>query len=169
MSDTPPYPKTRKRNLVPHLIGVPVREGINAVCVVLWQSRQIRNLITIGITPDRLPPGEYPSEIGSIDSMIDTSAEMIRAGDWHLGPAISLAIPPEVSMRIVIRDVRCDDETLRPCTRSDYSEIPMERLAGMGLVEHYIRVLDNDEESSKFALYIREIMEKHLSNYPIPM
>lgn len=167
--DSPQYPATRKRNLVSHLVGVPIGEDLNAICVVLWQSRRTRNLITLGISSLRFPPGEYPAKIHSIESLIDTGANIIRSGYWHLGPEIFLDIPLEISLRTDVGKTWCNDEPLRPCSGDDYSLIPPLQLAGMGVVEEYIRYLDRGANGSKYCLKNQAAMKTHLINYPISM
>jgi hypothetical protein len=167
MTDLAPYPKTRKHNLTKHLIGVPLDNGLNAVCVVLWQSSYFRNLITLGISATQLPSGQYPNQIDSVISLIDTGANVVRSGYWHLGSPIDVIIPSEFSTRICAGNIWCDDKPLRDLTSEDIGNVPPFGCAGMGLVQDYIRFLYSGLPDAKFHRNQRTIMDRHLINYPI--
>jgi hypothetical protein len=167
MTDIAPYPKTRKRNLTKHLVAVPIDNGFNAVCVVLWQSSYFRNLITIGISATQLPSGRYPTQFDSVISLIDTSTNVIRSGYWHLGSSVDVTIPSEFSMRICAGNIWCNDRIIRNLTSEDIGKIPTLGCAGMGLVRSYIHFLYSGSPDAKFHRYQRIIMDRHLVNYPI--
>jgi hypothetical protein len=167
MTNLAPYPKTRKRNLTKHLIGVPLDNGLNAVCVVLWQSSYFRNLITIGISATQLPSGQYPSQLDSVISLIDTGANVVRAGYWQLGSSVDVTIPSGFSTRICAGNIWCDDKPIRDPTSDDIGNIPTLGCAGMGLVRNYIHFLYSGCPDAKFHRNQRAIMDRHLINYPI--
>jgi len=163
----PPYPSTRKRNLISHFIGVPIDRKTSAVCIVLWQSKLFKNLITLAITSDRLPHGDYPDQIGNIQSAIDTGANVIRSGYWHLGPKTSIKIPIETSMRLVASKLYCDDSVVRDRLPADESIIPTLGAAGMDYVKDYISFLDTGSPDELPFQQFREVMGLHLKTYPI--
>jgi hypothetical protein len=167
MTDLAPYPKTRKRNLTKHLIGIPIDNGLNAVCVVLWQSSRFRNLITLGISATQLPSGQYPTQLDSVISIIDTGAGVVRSGYWHLGSPVDVTIPSGFSTRICAGNIWCDDKLIRDPTSDDIGNIPTLGCAGMGLVRNYINFLYSGLPDENFHRNQRTIMDRHLLNYPI--
>ena len=167
MADIAPYPKTQKRNLTRHLIGVPLDNDLNAVCVVLWQSSYFRNLITLGISATQIPSGQYPNQLDSVISLIDTGANVVRAGYWQIGSSVDVTIPSGFSTRIVAGNVWCDDRPIRDPTSDDIRNVPPFGCAGMGLVQNYIHFLYSGLPDAKFYRNQRTIMDRHLINYPI--
>lgn len=164
---TPPYPKTRKRNLVGHLVGVPFDEDKSAVCVVLWQSSQFKNVIVLGISDVHAPHQQYPNRLERLVSLIDTGANVIRSGFWHLGPSIEVSIPPEISTRIVADGIWCDDVRIREATRDDRGVVPVLKVAGMGVVHSYLKFLADGEPNSEFFRKDQMAMKSLLERCPI--
>ena len=165
----PRYTKTRKRDFTSHLIGVPLNDEVSAVCVVLWQSAYFKNVIALGITETRLPHEEYPETVAEIVSIIDTGANVIRAGFWHVGPKIATDIPVEISTRIVAERIWINDQAVRACSDPDRKTTPELSAAGVTMVVDYIQFLDHGAPDGKFFHRNKAIMSGHMKKHPVTL
>lgn len=163
----PQFEPTRKRKLVGHLIGIPLADQSIRVCVVLWQSLYWKNVISLGISRLEVNDGQFPPTIDTLISAMDTSAAVIRAGYWQLGPKIEMTVPDGFSTRRSADSIWCDDEEIRESTREDRHLIPDVTCAGMGMVEQYIPFLDQGDDEAKLFIRHQKIMEAHLQRYPV--
>lgn len=88
------YPKTNKRNLEGHVIGIPINDKC-LQSLVIWHSKYFKNVILLAVTDLQVDKETDTTEIGNFITFIFTGAQIIRSGYWKLNDKVEIDLPQE--------------------------------------------------------------------------
>jgi len=144
------YQRTRKRNLLGYVIGIPLESRGLVLAQILWQSTYYRNVVLISITDGVADDKAETPSLGRVLSMIYTSAQLIRTGEWKLFHYMECVVPSEVYTFKSAGNVWHGDEMIG--TWDGVTPMPNLDVARIGFVNSYLNYLFAKQEDSGKAL-----------------
>lgn len=150
------FPKTKKRDLVGHLVGVPLSPEELLVGRVLWQSRHWKNVILLELTDARVPWCQEEAVRGRPIATCFTGAQVIRQGFWKLFQAEPVALDPGAIAYVSAGSCWVGDERQAEGSPQGLPEL---RVLGMDVVESLARhALGEDPDPGRLVVRVQQEM-----------